>query len=414
MRLGRRAGRGGGNAAAEAETPPADALAGLESHVEELARLAERDAVALDRLLGPLTHFIFSASRLAQNLKSAGAGNEHRGVHALTLSLLHLAREVERRVASFEPAAGDPASLRGNWDPLMVRPMLDEQSRADREVFGRALLIHPWETYRRLALEILEPPDFWNAIAHERLPLDWLLELWRHLEQQVGDDYLKIFFVCVKDRLARPAEGEGVVAAVELVKELFRVDCFHETLYFKMLTELEGHVRAEARRHGLLADFDSEYVSRIQAFRARPARPDEPVKAWGKVPLPIQRLLARRGHFQRHFSCHPIDPIALECLPHILFGEDVAGFLKLAGLNARLLGELAKEERLYQNENNKYLLVANPKTPPFIVAKHIGYLRGDSLNKLVCSHECNRFAHDYATRLLEKRGRFRAGPDQGI
>ena len=81
--------------------------------------------------------------------------------------------------------------------------------------------------------------------------------------------------------------------------------------------------------------------------------------------------------------------------------------------NARLLGELAKEERLYQSENNKYLLVANPKTPPFVVAKHIGYLRGDSLNKLVCSHECNRFAHDYATRLLEKRGRFRAGPDQG-
>ncbi len=96
-----------------------------------------------------------------------------------------------------------------------------------------------------------------------------------------------------------------------------------------------------------------------------------------------------------------------------MIGEDVAGFLKLAGLNARLLAELAKEERLYQNENNKYLLVANPKTPPFIVAKHIGYLRGDSLHKLVHSRDCNRFAHDYATRLLEKRGRFRAGPDQG-
>ena len=50
---------------------------------------------------------------------------------------------------------------------------------------------------------------------------------------------------------------------------------------------------------------------------------------------------------------------------------------------------------------------------PMKNSKHIGYLRGDSLNKLVHSHECNRFAHEYATRLLEKRGRLRGRPNMG-
>ncbi|MCP3960558.1 MAG: serine/threonine protein kinase [bacterium] len=433
---------------------PAKAILKLESDAEELSRLSQSSLPSLNRLLQPLTNFIFDASRLLERLRRAHDLGEEPTFHALTLSLLHLARDVERRVESLEPAEGEPDPLHGHlihlqvrvlapasellaalearaetppapddffafeqhageaplddtewiedllsnkslrrhetaltvigsglqvflrelssrsanerdrlleglwqstdvllmegrgrsrpvfesaislatdpqlgqkwrtlyslfqgssgayWDPILVNRMIEDQPKADRRVFGRALLVHPWEEYRRIALDTLKPPDFWVAIAHERLPLDWLLEVWRHLRHrvEVGDDYLKIFFACVKDRLEKPAEADRIVATVELVKELFQVDCFHETLFFKMLTRLEGHVRSEARRHGLLADFDTQYISQVREFRARPARPDQPVKGWGKVPLPVQRLLARRGHFQKHSPAIPSIP----------------------------------------------------------------------------------------------------------
>lgn len=532
-----------------------EAIEKLEAHVEEVGELGRREPLSLSRLLAPLTHFIFGASRLIQQLRQAD-DETHPICHAAALSLLHMSREIERRVGEPQYGDGESDPLQGNlihlqvrveapaaelvrrlesrneqagtddffafveqageaplqetewiedllstkelrrheaaltvvgsgleiflaelssrspaadrdrlleglwghadvlllegrgrsrpvfeaaihlastpemrqkwrtlyslfhragdsyWDPVLVGHMVHEQPKEDRRVFARALLIHPLEAYRRIALGMLRPPDFWIAIAHERLPLPWLLEIWRHLRDRVGDDYLKIFFVCLKDRLEQPGEPDRIVATVELVKELFKVDCFHESLFFKLLTDLEGHVRAQARRCGLLADFDSEYVSSIKTFRARQATPDQPVQGWGKVPLPVQRLLARRGHFQKHFACHPIDPIALECLPHLLLAEDIADFLKIHAINTRLLGEIAKEERLFHADHNKLLLVANPKTPPFIVAKHIGFLRLDSLKKLIHSHDCNRFAHDYALRLLAKRQRFRAQPEK--
>ncbi len=57
--------------------------------------------------------------------------------------------------------------------------------------------------------------------------------------------------------------------------------------------------------------------------------------------------------------------------------------------------------------------MANPKTPPYVVARHINYLRADSLRRLIHSRECNPFAREYAARLAEKRGRFRARPGEG-
>ncbi len=292
----------------------------------------------------------------------------------------------------------------GYWQPEPVRQSLLHHSEEDRRILARALLAHPWKPLRNLALEFLEPDDYWGFLAHERVPLEAVLEIWQHLVERVDRRYLKILFVCVKDHLERPGDADRAITAVEMVKQLFQIDGFHENLYFRMLMEVDTKVREEARHHGLLVDFDVEYAQRMKIFTASGTSADQPINGWRGVPLPVQRLLARRGYFLQHFACHPLDPIALECLPHILHSEDLCGFLQIYAINARLLTEVSKENRLFREEQARYLLVANPKTSSFVVARYVSYLRSDLLRKLAQSPEVNPYARQLAKRHLDRRG----------
>lgn len=286
------------------------------------------------------------------------------------------------------------------WDPDVVRPSLEGLPDEDRRVFGRALLVHPFEPYRRIALDLLRPADFWGAIAHPGTPVPWLVEIWRALRPKVDANFLKVFFACVSDTLVRPGGPDRILAVVEMVKEFYTVEAFHEDVFFRMLLDVDEKVRAEGRRHRLLVDFDSDYIARLTGFLATPPRMDQPVSGWGVVPLPVQRKLARRGQFLRHFVCHPVDRIALECFPHLVRMENVGEFVGLAAINSKLLGDLAKEKRLFTREEARLALVANPKTPAFVVLKHIGFLRKDNLRKLAESRDVNPVSRQCALKLL--------------
>jgi len=288
----------------------------------------------------------------------------------------------------------------GYPEAAAIRPSLDLLAPEQRQVVLRCLLFHPAESHRQLALETLEPADFWEVIAHPGTPVRWLLEIWRALEPRVTRDFLKVFFVCIKDTLLRAGDAERIVAVVEMVKELYRVDSFHEDVFFKMLIDLDERVRVEARRHRLLVDFDAEYIERLRGFLAGGAKREQPIEGWGIVPLPIQRRLARGGHFLRHFVCHPIDIVALECLPHLLHLDNVGTYVEIYSINAKLLIEISKEKRLFQREESRFALVSNPKTPAYVVLKHLGFLRKDSLRKLSESHECNQLSRNYAIKML--------------
>ena len=86
----------------------------------------------------------------------------------------------------------------------------------------------------------------------------------------------------------------------------------------------------------------------MKSFLASPKRQENPVGNWGEIPLPVQRMIARRGLFQMYFSCHPKDPIAMEVLRHLLTREDISDFLKLYRINKALLTQLAREARFFK------------------------------------------------------------------
>jgi hypothetical protein len=289
-------------------------------------------------------------------------------------------------------------------DATSMRGWVVAQPPSSRRVFGRAFLCHPGEAYRRLALEVLEPEDFWEIVNHPGTPVPWLLEIWSHLRPRVSASFLKVFFVCVRDTIARPGGRERSLSVLDMVKEFYQVDVFHEDAFFRMLVELDDKVRAEARRHGLPVDLDADYVATLREFIARGTTRDQPIEGWSQIPLPIQRRVARLGYFLKHFISHPVDAIALECLAHLLALESVTDYVTNVAINARLLGELAKEKQLFLREDARYALVANPKTPTYIVRHHVRLLGRHSLRKLTDNRHCNQLARSIASLMLGRLG----------
>lgn len=288
-------------------------------------------------------------------------------------------------------------------EPSAVRAAIEQRTAAQKKVFARSLLLHPHEEWRRFGLEILEPFDVWEVVSHPATSLQRLIDIWNAMRARGGSDFVKIFFACTRDTFMQPGGPERILLVIEMMKEFYEVDVFHEDVFFRMLMELDDWVKGEARRHHVLVDFDKTYVERLQNFLAGGVRKEQPIEGWRLVPLPIQRRLARLGHFVRHFACHPVESIALECLPHVLAIGNGMSFAAMFGINVRLLAELSKEKRLWMTDESRYALVANPKCPPPIVLKYIGYLRKDYLKKLADSREVNALARNTAERMLARR-----------
>jgi uncharacterized protein YeeX (DUF496 family) len=252
-------------------------------------------------------------------------------------------------------------------------------------------------------MELLEPKDFWNIISHPWTPIERLLEIWKHLENIVTPNFKKIFFVSVRDNLLAAENSEKVLSVVEMLKEFYDENVFLENIYFNMLYDLDIHIKEAVCNYGFLIDLDKEYVILFKKFSTSKPLPSQAVTGWGEVPLPVQRRLAKRGYFLNFFVCHPIDPIALECLSHLLIREDVIEFVRIASINAKLLSELSKEQKLFRDDIARYVLVANPKTQANVVLNHINHLKSYQLRKLAHSKESNRVAQSLAKNLLLKR-----------
>jgi serine/threonine protein kinase len=318
-----------------------------------------------------------------------------------------------RRILETAAELAETLDQRERWRELLRLLFGDAPSDAERakttllalgpedaRIFGRALLLHHEEAYRQLAFEVLQPVDFWEVVTHPGTPIRWLLEIWRHLRGRVGDSYLKVFFVCVRESVLRSGGPERIVSVVDLVKEFYLVDAFHEDTFFRMLAEMDQRVREHGLRHGLLINFDTDYVDTVRRFLASGSRGDRGIEDWSLTPLPIQRRVARLGHFLKHFVCHPLDPIAYECLPHLRILGDVTDYVTLYAINSRVLADLAKETHLFRREEARFALVANPKTPAHIVRHHVRLLRKDSLRRLSENRQGNSFARNLALHML--------------
>jgi predicted Ser/Thr protein kinase len=282
------------------------------------------------------------------------------------------------------------------------REQIEAMDEPHRRVLARALIFHPSATHRSQGRAWLDPNDCWEVIGHAKTPPHLLLEIWRDFEERASQDFKKVFLVCVREALEAAIEGPGIVAVVELLKEFFAVDPFHEDQYFGILMRMDAAVREGSRKAGLRVDLDSDYRNRQEQFAGGGQRPNRTPAGWTSVPLPVQRRIARSGTFLKHFSSHPVTAIAMECLPHLMKLEDITTHLENFSINRRLLEELAREKRFFRREGARYALLANPKTPVHIVSRYVRGLRKDFLRRLANSKDTNSNSRLYAERILGK------------
>lgn len=310
-------------------------------------------------------------------------------------------REAWGRLATFFR----PATPATSWDPEAVRASLESCPESLRSSFARALLIHPSAAVRSVARAGLEPADFYFVITSRSTSLRLLLELWQSARGRTTDDFFKVFLSTIVSRLLAPLKSDQLGVALELCRSFLGVGAFRERAYRQMVLKFEEHLRAEAGRLGHDLSQDADLEHRLQYFVGESIAVEQPIQIWSKVPLPVQRELARRGLFLRTFACHPVDAVAAECFPHLLGRGEIVEVLKIQNLNHRLLAQLAEEKQLYESDAAKFQLLANPRCPYHIIGKYIGYLTSESLTRLAQGYLFNTFARKQAERLLAQRGK---------
>ncbi|OGQ25949.1 MAG: hypothetical protein A2138_00645 [Deltaproteobacteria bacterium RBG_16_71_12] len=389
----------------------------------DLAALAERlqardplDGVeAIDELLDSSVDAAVAALGAGDDLASALARGLWRHADSVLLHELAPGRRAFRLLpflASLRLPAAEPFSVlaavlsRPAAAACDVEEARSRLARDDAAMLSRCLLLHPNEPVRAAAAAVLEPSDLWNVIAHPSTPIGVERFLFEHLRTRARSEYLKVFFLCVRDNLLTATSAKDLKDALTLTQSFFVVPCFHEDIVFEPLLELEAALRVRAAATRAVLDDEGGYADALAAFTAKGATETRPLESLMDVPLPIQRKLAREGHFVSFFVSHQNERVAKETLPHLLRLEDITPFLRINTIHRVLLTELAKRKRFFRKDAAKVALLQNPKTPALVARAFVPVVPGEQLRLLAT----NRHINPDVRRLIAAAIGLRAGP----
>ncbi|MBI1945248.1 MAG: serine/threonine protein kinase [Deltaproteobacteria bacterium] len=382
-------------------------------------RLRSRDALdgadALDELLASSVDAAVTLLRGGD--EAAGALARGLWCHADSMLLHELApgrrgfRLLPLLASLRLPAAAPFAVLAGVLSRATagaddVNEALAQVPVADAPMLARCLLLHPSEAARAAAAAALEPSDLWSVIAHPATPLAVERFLFGYLRTRARAEYLKVFFFCVRDHLLAATSTQDLKEALALTRSFFVVPCFHEDIVFEPLLELEAAVRARAAASHAALDDEGAYAEAVASFTAKGAVETRPLESLMDVPLPIQRKLAREGHFLNFFVSHQNERVAKETLPHLLRLEDITPFLRITTIHRVLLTELAKRKRFFRKDAAKLALLQNPKTPALVARAFVPVVPSEQLRLLAT----NRHINPDVRRLIAAAVGVRVGP----
>jgi serine/threonine protein kinase len=300
------------------------------------------------------------------------------------------------------PAEGEAA-----LDDSALDAELGRASAADRPILLRALLVHPVERARQRALRDLRPADVWQAVAFAQTPIDVLRAIFERVAERAGDEYLKVFFLCCYDRLLL-ATGAELDDAFRLLERFLWVDCFSEDVVFDRLIDLDTTLRERALEVGASIPGEAAYVARATEFARAGAVESQTPDNFRDVPLPVQRLLARKGLFLSYFVSHANERVAKETLPHLFKKEDVTRYLRVPTIHRAVIVGLSRKRRLLRKEAPRLALLHNPRTPahaarPFVPLLSVEQLRQLSSDK-AANAEVRGLATTFLSRLKHRRG----------
>ena len=269
----------------------------------------------------------------------------------------------------------------------------------------RTLLAHPLESYRSYAVSRLDTPHCWSALSLPRVPVTILPQILYRLScSDAPRDHRKVFLDCTFGSLAAPRSEQQVQAAREILHRFVTLDFSFEDRYFERLMKLHHAVEKQGRR---LEIDDAPFRERFDAFRRekerRGSRKTRLPGGVSKIPLTVQRKLAREGHYLKLFICHPHPKIALETAPFINTPRQAEAVLRVRTTNRRLVSELSSKRELFTSYRARLALLSNPHTPLAAGLEYLAQTREEDLKRLRANRDINPEIRSYLKSRANRR-----------
>lgn len=289
--------------------------------------------------------------------------------------------ELARLLAEDEPAIASE-DLRARFAPIGA------PGSRDLEVAWRTLILcHENSVVRRLAATTAPLGALWSVIAHPSTPFAAVHAAAAEVAARGDEDLRKVLFDCIKSRLflglGRLAKSDDAKILGEVVQLFFQFDFFIQTRYFEQLVSLLHLYRAQARRFGLDLALLDRHWHRLEIARHKAGNPEATLpQGLDRLPLPIQRHLAREGCYLTYFACHANHLIAREVV-HFIHADNLERFLRLTDVNRQLLEESLRRVDLTGRRELILEVLTHAKCPPIFAGRHLSRLTTQDLHHIV-------------------------------
>ena len=262
--------------------------------------------------------------------------------------------------------------LKGTEEPSaemvgrLFRRLGKDLSVSDYQTILLALVVgHPVERIRILAAAEVDFNRLWRTIAYAKAPIGAILAVEKRLKSEEGDDRKKIFFDCVRARIASTISvarsDEEMVELQRLILGLFHFDFFVQTGYFERLNDLLSRFLNKAGQFGLDTTTFREVIKKLDQERVEKGNPAATLpKGLGGIPKAIQRRLAREGLYLDFFVLHPDDRIARETLCHITEGR-LERVLTYRNVNRAVWADLLRRPEVLTRHTTLVNVLHHPK-----------------------------------------------------
>jgi len=283
--------------------------------------------------------------------------------------------------------------------------MVETNDSEHYRVYLKALVVHPLEEYRRHAAAQLDPTEFWTIVTFPQAPLPALVTIIEQLSHpDVSDDQRKVFFDCTLRTLAAARGQEPIKAVRRILNTLFTFDFFVEDEYFRKIISLNQLVEHQEALSGRPSAHFHQSIQLLKEQKRRVGEKAARSPSFDRIPLTVQRMLAREGFYTQLFARHPDAKIALETLRFLNSPDKAAQALKFPNINTMLLSELAKRDHLFRTRAARIALISNPHTPLRAVYGYVPLMNGEDLRRLATSRDVNPEISEYLARLLQRKG----------
>lgn len=279
----------------------------------------------------------------------------------------------------------EPAIASGD---LLARFSFGRKSGDGRDALWRALILcHPNPVTRRLAATTAPLDALWSVIAHPASPSTAVHAAASEVAARGDEDLRKVLFDCIKSRLflslGRLAKPDEAQLLGEVVQLFFQFDFFIQTRYFEQLVSLLQLFRAQARRFGLDLALLDRHWHRLEIARHKAGNPEATLpQGLDRLPLPIQRHLAREGCYLTYFACHANHLIAREVV-HFIHADNLERFLRLAEVNRQLLEEALRRVDLSSRRELIIEVLTHSKCPQIFAGRHLPRLASHELHRII-------------------------------